>query len=74
MFEKRFYTLPGLSNKHDQNCNIAFINFAFNNPEVIMKMRERGVAIQGESWDEVKMIESKLTEKMRTNQKFLDNC
>jgi len=66
--------LPGLSNKHDQNCDIAFINFAFNNPEVIMKMRERGAAIQGEQWDAVKKIESKLTTKMQTDPKFLDKC
>ena len=60
--------------KEDQNSNIAVVNFAFDNPQVISKMKDRGAAIQCESWDAVKKIESKLTKKLQTNQKFLDQC
>ena len=34
--------------------NVALVNFAFNNPEIIKNMRYRGYAIKSESWNEVK--------------------
>ena len=44
------------SEKHEEDIviNIALVNFAFNNPEIIKNMRLRGDAIKSENWNELK--------------------
>ena len=62
--EERVSQLPDLGYEvvPEDRTKVAVTTLAFKNQEIISFLRERGLAIRGENWDEMRKIDQKINE------------
>lgn len=66
----------GFREEEERNkpCEIAQISFAYENGDIIEKLKYRGDYIAKEEYKKVKEINEELYQKVAKNDKFLDKC
>jgi len=65
--ELRLTKLPYHSDEYkDEDIKVAIVTCAFDNPEIIHGLKERGKAIKNEDWEELDRINNKMTDMLHS--------